>query len=235
MKITQHGKNLYQLTRLGAFNSYLVREDDALTVVDTNLAGSGKDILAAAATIGLPITRVTLTHAHGDHAGSLDEVVAQLPGVEVALMPRTVEFLQGNVTLRTGEPQAKLRGSFVTRTTPPTRTLAIGDHVGSLRVVAAPGHTPDLIAFWDARDQTLIAGDAFQTQASLAVAGVMRWLFPFPALATWHLPTALHSAKALAALNPARLAVGHGPVLASPIAAMHAAITEAEGKTNGKA
>ena len=71
MKVTQHGKNLWQITRLTAFNSFLVREDDGLTVVDTNMSGSGKDILQAAASIGLPIRRITLTHAHADHAGSL--------------------------------------------------------------------------------------------------------------------------------------------------------------------
>lgn len=50
-------------------------------------------------------------------------------------------------------------------------------------MVAAPGHTPDQIAFFDERDRTLIAGDAFQTQGGTAVSGVMRKRFPFPAMA----------------------------------------------------
>jgi glyoxylase-like metal-dependent hydrolase (beta-lactamase superfamily II) len=193
--------------------------------------------LEAAAAIGLPIRRVTLTHAHADHAGSLDEVVDQLgqlgplAGVEVAVAGRTAEFLRGELALRPEEPQAKLRGSFVVRETRPTRLLKPGDMVGSLRVVAAPGHSPDQIAFWDERDGTLIAGDAFQTQSGIAVAGVKRWLFPFPALATWHLPTALETAVALRELNPARLAVGHGRVLERPLGAMDEAIREAGGRT----
>lgn len=230
MKITQVTKNLWQLTRLGAFNCYLVREADGLTLVDTNMSGSAKGILGAAQSIGLPITRLALTHAHGDHVGSLDVVAQQLPDLEIGFTARTAAFLRGELTLRADEPQAKLRGSFVTRTTQPTDTLAVGDSFGSLRVVAAPGHTPDLIAFWDARDGMLIAGDAFQTQASLAVSGIMRWLFPFPAMATWHLPTAVQSAVALRALEPAYLAVGHGPVLTAPLAAMDAAIAEAQQK-----
>ena len=60
--------------------------------------------------------------------------------------------------------------------------------------------------------------------------GVVRWLFPFPALATWHKPTALRSAAALLALRPARLAVGHGPVLVDPAPAMAAAVAKAERK-----
>lgn len=234
MKITQHGKNLWQLTQFWAFNSYLVREEDGLTVVDTNMAGNGKAILQAAQAIGLPVTRITLTHAHGDHAGSLDELRQVLPTVEVALTPRTVAFLKGQLELQVNEPQAKLRGSFVKRTTQATRCLQPGDKVGSLRLLAAAGHTPDHIAFFDERDGTLIAGDAFQTQAGIAVAGVTRWLFPFPALATWHLPTALETAIALRALKPARLAVGHGRVLENPLAQMDEAIRVAEALANGQ-
>ena len=233
MNITQHGDSLWQLTRLGAFNCYLVREEDGLTLVDTGLVGSAAGIQQAARTIGLPITRVTLTHAHGDHAGSLDGIARQLPDAEIAFTRRTADFLHGDLTLHADEPQAKLRGSFVKRTMQPTRLLVPGDMVGSLRVVAAPGHTPDQVAFFDERDGTLIAGDAFVTQAGTAVSGVMRWLFPFPAMATWHLPTALASAKTLRALQPTRLAVGHGRVLDAPGAQMDAAIAEAEAKVNG--
>ncbi len=234
MKLTQHGQNLWQLTRLAAFNCYLVSEDDGLTLIDTNMGGSGQAILQAAQTIGRPITRITLTHAHGDHVGSLDEVAAQLPDASVAFAPRTAEFLQGKLTLHPDEPQTKLRGGFVNRDTQAARLLHPGEKLGSLRIIAAPGHTPDHIAFYDERDGTLIAGDAFQTQAGTAVSGVTRWLFPFPAMATWHLPTALATAVALRNLNPTRLAVGHGRVLENPAAQMDAAIRKAEAKANGQ-
>lgn len=233
MKISQHGKNLWQLTRLFAFNCFLVRESDGLTLVDAGLGDTSKEILQAAQTIGLPITRITLTHAHGDHVGALDPIALQFPQAEVAFTRRTAGFLQGNLALQPGEPQVPLRGSFQTRTTQPTRFLVAGERVGSLRVVASPGHTPDHVAFFDERDGTLIAGDAFQTAAGIAVAGVRRWLFPFPAMATWHLPTALDSARALRALQPTRLATGHGRVLESPGAQMDAALAVAEAKVRG--
>lgn len=235
MKLTRHGQNLWQLTRLSAFNNYLVQEENGLTLIDTNMGGSLKGILAAAQTIGLPITRITLTHAHGDHVGSLDEAAAQLPDAEVTFSQRTAEFLQGKLELRPDEPQTELRGGFVNRVTQATWFLKPGDMLGSLRVVAAPGHTPDHIAFFDERDGTLIAGDAFQTAAGTAVAGITRWLFPFPAMATWHLPTALATAVTLRNLNPIRLAVGHGRVLENPAAEMDRAIREAEVKVNAQA
>ncbi len=235
MKISRHGQNLYQLTRFFVVNCYLVRETDGLTLVDTSMPGSGQAIVQAAQTRGLPITRMTLTHAHADHAGSLDQVAALVPGVEVGLYERTVQFLRGELTLRPDEPQTELRGGFVTRSTPAARLLQPGDRVGSLQVLAAPGHSPDQIAFYDDRDGTLIAGDAFQTQAGTAVAGVTRWLFPFPAMATWHLPTALETAVTLRDLNPTRLAVGHGRVLENPLAQMDAAIRAAEAKVHAQA
>jgi len=234
MKVIQHSENLWQLRRLWAFNCYLVREDGGLTLIDTNLEGSGDGIVEAAEKIGLPITRITLTHAHGDHAGSLDEVAAHLPDAKIELATRTAAFLQGEMALEAGEPQSKLRGSFVRRKTRANRLLQPGDVVGSLRVVAAPGHTPDQIAFHDPRDGTLIAGDAFQTQAGTAVAGVTRWLFPFPAMATWHLATAIGTANSLRELAPQRLAVGHGRVLENPLAEMEAAIRVAEAKADGR-
>ena len=92
-----------------------------------------------------------------------------------------------------------------------------------------------LLAFYDERDGTLIAGDAFQTKAGTAVAGITRWLFPFPAMATWHLPTALETAITLGNLKPSRLAVGHGNVLENPTAEIEKAIQEAEVKVYGQA
>lgn len=234
MKVTQHGQNLFKLTRWGMFNSYLVQEEDGFTVIDTNLAGSADAIIAAAAEHNLPIVRITLTHAHNDHAASLDALHAALPQAEVALSARTDRFLLGEMALLPDEPQTELKGGYITAETRATRMLAPGDMLGSLRVLAAPGHTPDQIAFFDERDGTLIAGDAFQTQAGTAVSGVMRWLFPFPALATWHLPTAVATAHRLHELQPTRLAVGHGKVLEQPEAAMAKAIREAEGKIDAQ-
>lgn len=227
MKITSHGDTLIQLTRLFAFNCYLVREDDGFTLVDTGLSGSASAIVAAARQHGLPIVRIALTHAHTDHVGSLDALVDQLPGVAVAATRRTSQFMRGEVTLEPSEPQTKINGGFVVCRTQPTTILIPGDRIGSLEVIAAPGHSPDHIAFLDRRNGTLIAGDAFQTQGGIAVAGMMRWTFPFPAMATWHLPTALETAQRLAELKPERLAVGHGKVLEQPQQPMETAIRAA--------
>ncbi len=231
MKTTTYSNNFVQLTRfplLFPVNCYLVREVDGFTLIDTGIAGSEKAILASVQPLGAPIVRIVLTHAHGDHAGSLDALHAALPNAEVIVAERSVPLLIGNLSLLAGEPVDKLRGQWIKVTTKPDRTVVAGDHIGSLEVIASPGHTPDSIAFLDTRDNTLIAGDAYQTRGGVAVSGVLRPLFPFPALATWHKQTALESARVLYALQPSRLAIGHGVVLTDPLPAMAQAIAVAE-------
>ncbi len=223
MKQTRYGHTV-QLTRLGMFNSYLVIEDDGLTVVDTNLPGSAAGILAAAQSLGAPIRRIVLTHEHNDHVGSVDALHERVPEAEVISSTRAKPILAGDKRLLPDEPVDKLRGGYVTIQTVPTRTVDDGDRIGSLRVISAAGHTPGHIALLDTRDGMLIAGDAFQTQAGIAVSGHLKWLFPFPALATWHKPTAFRTAQRLRDLNPAWLAVGHGPVIKNPVAPMEKAI-----------
>jgi glyoxylase-like metal-dependent hydrolase (beta-lactamase superfamily II) len=234
VEITNHGHNLTQLTRMWMVNMYFVHEEDGLTLIDNGFSGSSKGILEAAGQAGRPIRRITLTHAHVDHAGSLDALREALPDAELVLPQRTAVFLAGDTSLLPGEPQVPLRGNFITSGVRPDRTLAPGERLGSLRVVAAPGHSPDQVAFLDERDGTLIAGDAFQTLGGFAVSGVMRWRFPLTAMATWHLPTAVASARSLAGLRPKRLAVGHGTVLENPGQTIAGGISEAESKINAQ-
>lgn len=228
MKVTVSSKNLFQLTHLGIMNCYLVREDDGFTLIDTVNSGQARAIMHEAHTLGLPITRILLTHAHVDHVGSLDALHDALPDALVAISERDVRFLSGDRSLDASEPQVPLRGGYPICKTKPTQLLHEGDRIGSLEVIATPGHTPGHIAFLDTRDRALIVGDAFQTLGGVAVSGTLKLLFPLPALATWHKGLALESARKLLTYQPSLLAVGHGRVLSLPQPAMKRAISVME-------
>lgn len=209
---------------LGLVNAYLVREDDGLTLVDTTFTGGVKKILAAADAADAPIVRIALTHAHDDHVGSLDALAAALPNAEVLISARDARLLAGDKSVDPDEPQTKLRGGLAGAKTVPSRTVDHGDRIGSLRVVASPGHTPGHIALLDERDGTLYCGDVFTTIGGVRTTVRGPWFFPLASTATWDKATDLASARAMRALDPARLAPGHGKVVEAPGAEIDRAI-----------
>jgi glyoxylase-like metal-dependent hydrolase (beta-lactamase superfamily II) len=226
MKLIREMPDLFRLVGGAPINSYFVREDDGLTLVDANLPGRATRIVEIALGLELPIRRIVLTHAHMDHTGSLDALCELLPNAEVFIGARESRLLEQDFSLDRSEPQMKIRGRFVPVKTKPG-LLAPGDHVVSLRALSTPGHTPGHFSFFDERNGALLAGDAFQTAGGVAVAGDLRLLFPFPAIFTWNKQLALESARMLRDLNPTCLAPGHGRVVQLPLARIDRAVRRA--------
>ena len=224
MNSTAVTPNLIQLTRYHFVNAYLVREADGFTLVDAMIGKAADALLAAASAAGGPIRRIALTHGHGDHVGSLDALKERLGDSVEVLMPEL------DARIHAGEQvvQGKLPGSWPTLATKPDVLLSAGERVGSLEAVPTPGHSPGHVSYLDTRDRTLIAGDVYTTYGNASVTNHFYLRFPFAAMATWDKGKDLESARALRALNPTTLAVGHGPAIPDPGSAMDNAIADAD-------
>ncbi len=230
MNITPISADSFQLTRLGLMNCYLVRErgaEDSFTLIDSTISGGADDIIAAATSLGAPIRRILLTHAHQDHVGSVDQLAAKLPGVSLAIAERSLPLLRrpADKSLRPGEPKESFGGGLPGVMTPVTHLVSDGELFGSLRVIDTPGHIPGHQSFLDERDGTLFAGDALVGVGRLTVCGWTPWYFPLPTFVMWSKPLALASAKKLLDFPIQRFACGHGAMRDGGIPALQQAIS----------
>ncbi len=197
------------LTPRNAINAYLIGD----VLVDTGVKQSAGKI--AALLDGRRISAIALTHAHGDHAGAT-QALAERFAVPVWCGARDREAAEtGRLVLSPSLRRPRL-AALANATAgfdgaPVARTLAEGDELAAgFTVLDTPGHSPGHVSFWRESDRTLICGDVFFNMFLLTTVPGLRQP---PGLFTPDPAENRRSERRLAALEPASVGFGHGPVL----------------------
>jgi glyoxylase-like metal-dependent hydrolase (beta-lactamase superfamily II) len=198
-----------RLAPRNAINAYLVGD----VLVDTGIEQSADKI--AGMLEGRRISAIALTHAHGDHAGAMKRLAERF-GVPVWCGARDRDAAEtGRLVLSPKLRRARLaalaNASSGFHGMPVARTLAEGDElVAGFTVLDTPGHSPGHVSFWREADRTLICGDVFFNMHLLTT---IPGLHQPPDLFTPDPAENRRSERRLAALEPATVGFGHGPVL----------------------
>jgi glyoxylase-like metal-dependent hydrolase (beta-lactamase superfamily II) len=157
------------------------------------------------------LTWVVLTHFHADHAGGAGAL-----GVPIAAHAAEASLVNA------GDPRACdpwLGFGLVPYRV--SRPLRDGEFVEGLQVVHTPGQTPGHVAYWHAETRTAITGDLLPLRDVAWVPFGGPW-------APGALDTMIESVRTIAALRPARVIPGHGPVVDDVPAAVEANLARYE-------
>jgi glyoxylase-like metal-dependent hydrolase (beta-lactamase superfamily II) len=196
---------------------YLLIDPDGLTLIDAGLPRNHGKILKYLASLGYApsdLKRILITHADGDHYGSL---AALRKATQARTFASAIEA-QAIAAGRMSRP-LKLSGirkilfSVVMELYRPKpvqvdEILAGGQELpvlGGLRVIETPGHTPGHLSFFAPSPAILFSGDSlFCTPDRIE---------PSRGVNTWDETLAKSSAKIQAGLGAKIVCPGHGPVL----------------------
>ena len=138
-------------------NCALLFDDQTKRGAVIDPGGDVPTILAAIAKHGLTIEKILITHGHIDHAGGADELREKL-GVQIEGPHRQDEFLLQDLP-KTGAQYGMLEARIMV----PDRWLVEGDVVEvagfSFSVIAAPGHSPGSVVFFNKVQRFAFMGD----------------------------------------------------------------------------
>jgi glyoxylase-like metal-dependent hydrolase (beta-lactamase superfamily II) len=205
----------------GYVNSFLIAEEDGLTLIDSGLKGNDRKIARAIRQLGRKpeeIRNVLLTHHHADHVGSLAALLAS-SGAAAWAHPLDAPIIAGekprphaNKSSMLGAIAGPLLERLPQNNPPPAHTNrdatdgAVVPAAGGVQVIHTPGHTMGHVSYlMPGHGGVLFAGDA---------AGHLFGRLGKPALIfTEDMGAAKGSMAKLAALEFDTACFGHGGVL----------------------
>ena len=126
----------------GFTTAYVLIRGGEAALVDTGVAGSAERIGEVVQEVGLgwdAVKHVIVTHHHGDHAGSVSEVLGLAPTAAIWAGAPDIPSIRAP---REVQPAGD------------------GDEIFGLQIIGTPGHTAGHISVFDPAGSALILGDA---------------------------------------------------------------------------
>ena len=215
MKITD---NLYIVPDVLA-NTYLLADEEGLTLIDTGMPRSHKKILAYISELGKTeddLKRILLTHSDVDHVGGLAALVrasgartyaSQIEAESITVGKSSRQSYSSGFSIRRLlfallNPFFKAEPYQVDEILEEGRTLPA---LGGLLAVSTPGHTPGHLSFYAPAAGVLFCGDSM-------VSSEDRLYGSRPGV-TWDPDQARESVQKQADLGANTVCPGHGPVI----------------------
>jgi glyoxylase-like metal-dependent hydrolase (beta-lactamase superfamily II) len=183
----------WERVNLGFVSAYVLVRGGEAAIVDTGVSGSADDIEASLSVVGVgwaDVGHVIVTHSHGDHAGSLVEVMT-----------------------RAADAMGYAGAADIPAITSPRELVAVGDgdRIFDLEIIATPGHTAGHISVLDTVGRLLVVGDAINGGSTAGLDGGV--VGPNPQFSP-DMATANLSVAKIAGLDFDTVLFGHGePVI----------------------
>jgi glyoxylase-like metal-dependent hydrolase (beta-lactamase superfamily II) len=135
---------------------YVLDDGQSITLIDAGLPDEAPKVLSYLERTGRTpeqVTRIVLTHRHGDHAGAAAELVARTKATVYAHADEIAPLTQGGTSIAAVEP------------------LEDGDVLPvfeGLQAIAVPGHTAGHLCFYLPRRKVLFTGDAILNRGGVS-------------------------------------------------------------------
>lgn len=209
MKVTQISDHIWSLKIwiVIPIHVWVVVDEEGVTLVDAGLPYMAKGILTFIENLHAgPLTRIVLTHGHGDHVGAIERILEDTE-VPIFAHPIEIPYIEGELIY----PRKKK--AQITVANRRTQALPINEHgelqsIGGLTPYFTPGHSPGHVAYYHPQDQVLLVGDLFTAKK-----GKLRKPM---AMFTGDMAQAIQSSSIVRQLKPVRLEVCHGSSVLQP-------------------